>query len=178
MKRVGIIFCILFLFCGCSNQNVDFDSYEKKLSDIMITIEKNNSLIEELKKKNEELESKILVLEDSNEKLNDTISELNGKIVSLENSDKGITSSIDNKYGELKSMINNNNSSYSNYTISKSELLGTWNAIGSYSASLSFTNDNVDVVDDWIIYKGSMAVNYMYKDGTLYLSDDGYIMTK
>ena len=40
------------------------------------------------------------------------------------------------------------------------------------------TNNNVEVYGNWIIYNGYQAVYYMYKDGKLYITDDGVVMLK
>lgn len=180
MKNISFIFiCCVLLFgvCSCTNDDTSSDISNNGLNELKLLIEENTLAINELKKKNEELESKLFTLEEDNKNLNDTITELENKISSLENSDKTINSSIDNKYSELKNMINNKMTATGNYTISKEQLLGTWNNIGG-SGTVTFANDNTEVFDNWIIYKGNMSVYYMYKDGKLYITDDGMVMTK
>ena len=177
MKKIFLFLFILFCMSGCSSDSTTNTISDNDLDELRTLIEKNNTAIEELKKKNEELESKIVLLEEENKNLNNTIIEIKDNVSDLEDSDKTIVSSIDNNYNELKRLINSKVTSTGSYTISKSDLIGTWKSVGS-SSSLSFESDNVEVVGNWIIYKGYMAINYMYRDGRLYISDDGLVMTK
>lgn len=168
MKKCFYILCIILLFiCGCSKSNERINNNElKKLKE---AIDNNSKLIEELTTKNQELENKVIALEEEKQSLNDEIKK-------LQESDKTINSNIDSKYNELKTLINNKISTTSNqYTITKDQLLGTWKY--SNNSSITFTDENLRIHGNWLEWKG-MAFPYMYKEGKLYVSDDGYVMTK
>lgn len=168
-KCFYLLYVIGLLICGCSNNNETINNNElKKLKQ---AIDNNNELIQELSKKNKELENKIAILEEEKEGLNE-------EIKTLQESDKTINSNIDSKYNELKTLINNKPTTTGNqYTITKEQLLGTWENIG-WNNSETFTNENTEIIGNWIIYKGNMTLHYMYKDGKLYVTDDGWIMKK
>ena len=167
-KYILILVIICLLVCGCSQKgNVS----DKTLKELKSSIENNTKLIAELTIKNQELENKIVTLEEEKQTLTDEVKK-------LQEGDTAISSNIDSKYNELKTLINNKPSSNGNqYTITKSQLLGTWHNLG-YDNTETFTNENTEVIGNWIIYKGNMTLYYMYKDGKLYVADNGWIMTK
>lgn len=188
-KRIlYVVICcfVLINVCGCNKNSKDNDklaiSSDTSLDEIKEIIQNNSKQIEELIAKNQELEKEISKLNEDKENLNKTITELqeqnktnSSSLVVLQENDKTINSSIDTKYNELKSLINNNSSTKNNYTISKNQLLGTWK-YGS-NGKITFTDENLNVYGNWFEWDG-MSFSYMYKDGKLYLSDDGVIMTK
>lgn len=165
-KHIFILFIFCLLVCGCSKKETIDD---KNLKEIKNNIENNSKLIEELTNKNQELENKIVALEEEKKTLNDEIKK-------LQESDSTISSTVDSKYRELKNLINNKPSSNSNqYTITKNQLLGTWKY--STNSEITITDENLKIHGNWFEWKG-MAFSYIYKDGKLYISDDGYVMTK
>lgn len=97
----------------------------------------------------------------------------------LEKSDESINDDINKKYQELKNSNTNSTKvvSTNNYTISKNQLVGNWKYLNNKN-EISFTSNNVEVYGNWIIYNGYQAVYYMYKDGKLYITDDGVVMLK
>ena len=165
-KYVLILLMICLLVCGCGeNSSID----NKTLKELKNNIENNTKLIEELSTKNQELENKIVTLEEEKNTLNDEIKK-------LQESDTTIGSNIDSKYNELKNLINNKLSSSGNqYTITKNQLLGTWKY--SDGGAITITDENLNIHGNWFEWKG-MAFSYIYKDGKLYISDDGVVMTK
>lgn len=179
--KVLIFILVLFLVCGCDNKTESLDS--KQLDELKELIEVNNEAIKKLSDKNTELENKVTLLEEENKKLKETVTNTDNKVISLEDSDKNINSTIKTNYDELKKLIDNklSSSNTSSYTISKSELLGTWNYID-YDSPITFTNDNVDVFNNWIIFKNNSGnyrtLFYMYRNGQLYITDDGGILKK
>lgn len=185
MKRrinliIGCFFIILFV-CGCSDKSQNLNS--KELNELKDLIKANNEAIKELSNKNTELENKIALLEDENKKLKESATNIEKKVTSLEDSDKNINSTVKSNYDELKKLINSkvSSSNTSSYTISKSQLLGTWNYID-YNSPITFTNDNVEVINNWIIFKNNSGnyrtLFYMYRNGQLYITDDGGILKK
>lgn len=165
-KYILILLVICLLVCGCSKkENID----DKTLKELKSSIESNTQLIQELTTKNQELENKVVALEEEKKNLTDEIKK-------LQESDTTISSNIDSKYNELKTLINNKTSSSGNqYTITKNELLGTWNY--SDNSKITITDENLRVHGNWFEWKG-MAFSYIYKDGKLFISDDGNVMTK
>lgn len=165
-KYISILVIICLIVCGCSQKgNVD----DKTLKELKSSIESNTKLIAELTIKNQALENKIVTLEKEKQSLTDEVKK-------LQESDTAISSNIDSKYNELKTLINNKVSSSGNqYTITKNELLGTWNY--SDNSKITITDENLRVHGNWFEWKG-MAFSYIYKDGKLFISDDGYVMTK
>ena len=146
-------------------------SEDNSLSELKELIESNSTLIEELKNKNIELEGKISKLEEEKESLNKMLEE-------LRDNDTNISSTIDNKYGELKGIIDNKFASNSNnYTITEQELVGTWDVLG-FDDSITFSENGVEVIDNWIVVDDESTFYYMYKDGKLYVTDNGWIFTK
>jgi len=179
-KHVMIIICtfVLLVVCGCqkeSNTNTSIKENNVTLGKLLTKIENNSKLIEELSIKNEELTNqnkelleKIKTLEENKKTVDDSIEK-------LENENKAVKTKVDNNYNDLKNLINNKPSGNINqYTITKNQLLGTW---GYDNNSLTFLDSNTEVIENWIIWKG-MTIHYMYKDGKLYISDDGVIMSK
>lgn len=167
MKRYILILVIIcLLVCGCSKkENID----DKTLKELKSSIESNTKLIQELTTKNQELENKVAALEEEKKNLTDEVKK-------LQESDTSINSNIDSKYSELKTLINNKPSSSGNqYTITKQELLGTWKY--SDNSKITITDENLKIHGNWFEWKG-MAFSYIYKDGKLYISDDGYVMSK
>ena len=172
--KTKIIYClflgmILLVLSGCGN-GVAL-SEDNSLSELKELIESNSILIEELKNKNIELEGKISKLEEEKENLNKMVEE-------LQNNDTNISSIIDDKYGDLKEIIDNKFVSNSNnYTITKQELVGTWDALG-FDDSITFSENGLEIIDNWIVVDGESTFYYMYKDGKLYVTDNGWIFTK
>lgn len=167
MKRYFcLIFIIILLVCGCGNETVTND---EELKELKTAIENNSKLIEELSTKNKDLEDKILTLEAEKQSLNEELKK-------LQESDKTMNSNIDSRYNELKTLINNKPTTISNqYTITKEQLLGTWKY--SDNSQITFTDENLKIYGNWFEWKG-MSFSYMYKDGKLYVSDDGIVATK
>ena len=165
-KYILILVIICLLVCGCSKkENIN----DKTLKELKSSVENNTKLIQELTTKNEELENKVVVLEEEKKNLTDEIKK-------LQESDTTISSNIDSKYNELKTLINNKPSSSGNqYTITKQELLGTWKY--SDNSKITITDENLKIHGNWFEWKG-MAFSYIYKDSKLYISDDGYVMSK
>lgn len=168
-KYISILVIICLLVCGCSQKgNVD----DKTLKELKSSIESNTMLIQELTTKNQSLENKIVELEEEKQSLTDEVKK-------LQESDTTISSNMDSKYNELKTLINNKPSSSGNqYTITKQELLGTWQYVG-YDTSITFTNDNVEMIgNNWFLYQGNRTIYYIFKNGKLYIADDGVMLTK
>lgn len=169
MKKIVCLILLSLLVCGCDSKGLNNNKLtEETLKQIKENIDKNNKLIEELNAKNKELETKIVEL--SNEK-----EELKKNISTLQEKDKAIDKNIQDKYNELVKKINNSNSN-SKYTITKEKLLGTWNYVQG-NKSITFTNENLVIHDNWIEWKG-LAFPYLYKNGKLYVSDDGVVLKK
>lgn len=164
MKKC-ILATICLLVCGCS-QNEGIDN--KSLSELKSIVENNTKLIAELTDKNQILENQIVTLEEEKKNLTDEVKK-------LQESDTTINSNVDSKYNELKKLINNNQSSTNQYTITKNQLLGTWKY--SDNSKITITDENLKIHGNWFEWKG-MAFAYIYKDGKLFISDDGYVMTK
>ena len=171
MKKILCLVVLSLLVCGCDNKELSNNNIgDETLKEIKESIESNKKIIEELNNKNKELESKIESLENEKEELKKTIS-------SLESKDKEVDKTITNKYNELVKKINSSSGSTSSkYTITKEQLLGTWNYVVG-SSSITFTDENLLVHDNWIEWKG-MAFPYLYKNGKLYISDDGVVLQK
>ena len=161
-----MIICFMFILCGCASNN-ESSLNSDTLNEIKKTVENNAKLIEELNTKNKELESKILMLEEQKTKLETSLTK-------LETKNTAISTNLDTKYNELKTLINSKGTS--NYTITKNQLLGTWK-YGTSSQSITFTDENLVMHGNWFEWKG-MAFYYIYKNGKLYISDDGYVLTK
>jgi len=165
-KYISLLFIAFLLLCGCGNEKVTND---KELKELKESIESNSKLIEELTIKNKDLENKIVTLEEEKQLLNEEIKK-------LQESDKTITSNVDSKYNELKASINNKPSNTSNqYTITKGQLLGTWKY--NDNSRITFTDENLKIYGNWFEWDG-MSFSYIYKDGKLYVSDDGIVATK
>lgn len=163
---LGIVMIVL---SGCTKEVALND--DNSLLEIKQMIENNSKIIQELQNKNLELEKKI-------SKLDEEKKDLNNKLVELQNSDNNISSTIDNRYNELKGIIDNKMvSSSNNYTITKQQLLGTWNIVG-HDGSQTFYENNFEIVGNWIIFDDNNTLYYMYKDGKLYVADNGWIFTK
>ena len=161
MKKILCLICIMLL-CGCSNSKLNNNKLnDETLKEIQKSIDEQKQLIEELTNKIETL---------TNEK-----EQLEKTILSLQEKDKAIEKNIQDKYNELVKKINNS-SSANKYTITKEKLLGTWKYINGDN-SITFTNDNLSIHDNWIEWKG-MAFPYLYKNGKLYVSDDGVVLKK
>ena len=185
-NNIFILIIILLLTSGCNNNqtnNQSLKNTDKELQELKELIKNNSNLIKELSDKNKNLEEKITTLEEENKTLNETLvsiqeenKTLKDTVITLNDTDEKINANFNAKYNELQTLINNKNTSGS-YTISKSELLGTWNIIGEHGTEV-FTNENVEVIGNWIIYNGESPIYYMYRDNKLYLSDNGWIMTK
>ena len=172
MKKVSILFFgLILLFVGCSNKE-EVKTEDLSLKEIEKTLKENENSIKELLQENKELEKKV-------ENLNKENSQLNEKISLLEKSDESINDDINKKYQELKNSNTNSTKvvSTNNYTISKNQLVGNWKYLNNKN-EISFTNNNVEVYGNSIIYNGYQAVYYMYKDGKLYITDDGVVMLK
>jgi len=179
-KNLMIIACVFVLIgvCGCQkedNTNTSTKENDVVLSKLLTKIENNSKLIEELSIKNEELNNQNKELLEKIKTLEENKKTVDESIEKLENEDKTVKTKIDNNYNDLKNLINNKPSGNINqYTITKDQLLGTW---GYDNNSLTFLDNNTEVIENWIIWKG-MTIHYMYKDGKLYTSDDGVIMSK
>lgn len=179
IKKILFLSIILFGLCACSNDTNENNNItindEITLSELKEIVENNVKLIEELTNKNKELEEKITTLEENNKSLNDNLTTLQNRIVALEENNKTVNSTINNNYNELKNLITRNSYSLTNnYLISKNQLLGTWYYGNN---NITFTDENLYIYDNWFEWKG-MAFSYIYKDGKLYISDDGLVMTK
>ena len=159
----------MIVLSGCGKDVALNDN--NSLLEIKQMIENNSQTIQELQSRNLDLEEKISKLEEEKENLS-------SKIEDLQNSDNNISSTIDNKYNELKGIIDNKMVSNSNnYTITKQQLVGTWNVVGNDGSQTFYEND-VEIVGNWIIFDGNNTLYYMYKDGKLYVADNGWIFTK
>ena len=182
MKKILCLVVLSLLVCGCDNKELSNNNIsEDSLKEIRESIESNKKIIEELNNKNKELESKIESLENEKEELKKTISSLESKDKEVDkiitNKYNEVSKSITDKYNELVKKINSNSGSTSSkYTITKEQLLGTWNYVVG-SSSITFTDENLLVHDNWIEWKG-MAFPYLYKNGKLYISDDGVVLQK
>ena len=171
-NNIFILIIILLLTSGCNNNqtnNQSLKNTDKELQELKELIKNNSNLIKELSDKNKNLNETLVSIQEDNKTLKDTV-------LTLNDTDEKINANFNAKYNELQTLINNKNTSGS-YTISKSELLGTWNIIGEHGTEV-FTNENVEVIGNWIIYNGESPIYYMYRDNKLYLSDNGWIMTK
>lgn len=141
-------------------------------------IENNTKQIEEINKKNQELEEKIIALEETTKKLEE-------KITTLENTSK-------TRYDELKKLTNKSVSTTTTIvsnrnTINQSQLIGTWknskynwtfNNNGTVTLESNGAPRNYQIVGNWIIVDSSEAVYYEYIDGKLYISDNGPVLSK
>ena len=89
---------------------------------------------------------------------------------------------INQKYNDLESLVTSNDNS--KYRITKEELIGEWvSIVYPDTVAIEFTNDNVEVMDNWIVYKRTngqiFSVYYTYRNGILYLSStDDLVMKK
>lgn len=193
MKKIICLVMLSLLVCGCDNKELGSNNLNRdSLKEIKESVESNKKIIEELNNKNKELESKIETLENEKEDLKKTISELKEKDKEVDKSildkytevsknikDKysEVSKSIADKYNELSKKISSSNSGTgSKYTVTKEQLLGKWDYVVGNS-SITFTDENLLVHDNWIEWKG-MAFPYLYKNGKLYISDDGVVLQK
>ena len=181
-----ILLLCLFISSGCENK--EKDSVKTNSKDVLEKIE--NCDLDELKtivkdniKKTEELEKELENSKKEKEELIQTITDLENQLTELKNTTNNINNTIEAKYNELKGLIASsitNVSKTNNYTISKNQLIGTWKDLNS-SSVLIFTNDNCQVLGNWVIYNynnSEMAFAYIYKDGKLYISEAGSTLIK
>lgn len=181
MKKILCLVLLSLLVCGCDNKELSNNNIgEDSLKQIKESIESNKKIIEELNNKNKELESKIESLENEKEELRKTISLLESKDKEVDktitNKYNEVSKSITDKYNELVKKINNSGSASSKYTITKDQLLGAWKDLNG-NPEVTFTDENLLVHDNWFEWK-DMAFSYMYKNGKLYISDNGMILQK
>ena len=182
---VTLILCLL-ISSGCESQ--EKDTPKKTSNNVSQKIEDSN--LDELKnivadniKKIEELEKELKNKQQENEELKKEITNLQTQLDEFNEKDTILNNSIDSKYNELKGLIGNNTATTttsSNYIISKSQLIGTWKNIN-YDETLIFTEENSQVLGNWIIYyynNREMAFSYIYKDGKLYISENGATFIK
>lgn len=182
---VILVLCLL-ISSGCESQ--EKDTPKKTSENVSQKIE--DSDLDELKtivadniKKTEELEQELENSKKENEKLIKTITDLENQLIELKNTTNNINNTIEAKYNELKGLIASSitiASPTNNYIISKNQLIGTWKDLNS-SSVLVFTNDNCQVLGNWIIYNynnSEMAFAYIYKDGKLYISEAGSTLIK
>lgn len=192
MKKVLIMLLCLMLITGCGAKNNDkelealkeeVNSLKQKideqttdtpidenienasLDELKQMLEENKKEIESLSKDKKTLEEKVKQLQDSN-------SSLDKKVTSLESSNKSLKSTINSLSTSSSSKTTNQ------YTITKKQLIGTWTVDGH---NLVFSNSNCDVIGNWIIYHQNgydSTLYYMYKDGKLYITDDGVVYSK
>ena len=139
---VGIV--LLLIVSGCSiNKTASAD--DKIIKELQDKILNNSQLIEALSEKNQQLEIAVNELKKEKEDLNNTIS-------SLKESNDQLT----NESKELKKMFDTiSNSSEQKYTITKEQLLGTWNVTYGdelHNKTYTFTAQNTIVDGNWIIY--------------------------
>ena len=170
MKKIVCLVVLSLLVCGCDNKELSNNNInEESLKQIKESIESNKKIIEELNNKNKELEEKISALENEKEELKKTIS-------SLESKDKEVDKTITDKYNELNKKIGSSGSLGSKYTITKEQLLGEWKNL-SGNPEITFTDENLTIHDNWFEWNG-MSFSYIYKNGKLYISDNGMILKK
>lgn len=184
---LGIILVLcLLISSGCEKQKKD----TSKKTNEYVSQEIENSDLDELKnivanniKKTEELEQELKNKQQENEELKKELDNLEEQLNTFNDKNKTLTESIDNKYNELKGMIESTTTTAttsSNYTISKSQLIGTWKNIN-YDETIIFTEENSQVLGNWIVYNYNgeeMAFAYIYKDGKLYISEAGATLIK
>lgn len=183
MKKIVCLVLLSLLVCGCDNKELSNNNIsEDSLKQIKESIENNKKIIEELNNKNKELEEKISALENEKEELKKTISSLESKDKEVDktitNKYNEVSKSIIDKYNELVKKINSSNSgsASSKYTITKDQLLGAWKDLNG-NPEVTFTDENLIIHDNWFEWKG-MAFPYLYKNGKLYISDDGVVLQK
>lgn len=168
MKKVVLSLLIIFILCGCSKKNNEAENKSlidsSSLSEIKELINNNTKKIEELSKKNEELEQKIVKLEEEIENLK---------------------TNSETKHTELENLAKQKaNYTSNNNAIGKGDLIGTWK---NSSYNWTFNSDGTVYIGDnvrnyyldgnWIIV-GESALYYEYKNGKLYTTDDGVVLSK
>ena len=192
MKKILMISLCLMLLTGCgATNNKELDSLREEVNSLKQQLEANGNeptpnentestnlddlkkLIDDNNKKIDDLSKEKKSLEDKVKKIQDTNDSLSKKVSDLESANKSLKSTID-------SLSPSNSSSKSNqYTITKKQLIGTWEYSNGHG--ITFTDSNCDVIDNWIIYHQNSydsTVYYMYKNGKLYVTDDGQLYTK
>ena len=196
MKKYIVLFLSVMLITGCGAKSESGDIADLKeeinnlkqqldkqstidgvdienagLDEFKVIVEGNNQKIESLTKDKKDLEDKVKKLQDTNNSLTSKISE-------LESSNKSLNSIV----SSLNS--GSSNKTTNQYTITKSQLIGSWKLINSNMGPIVFT-DNCEVIGNWIIgdiqlgnsEARPMAYSYIYKDNKLYLSY-GFIAEK
>lgn len=168
VKGIIVLFLVLCLV-GCGSNKQVNNSNDELIKELKQEISNNKDDINELKTKVTELEIETKTLKEQN-------TSLNKEIESLKSMDTGIKEDLNKKYSELKTNISKTTTTSSKYTTSKKNLIGTWKTKWMRENSLTFTNDNIEVFDNWLIYtegENKWVFYYAYKGGTLYIASPG-----
>lgn len=177
-KKLILVFLVTFIcLTGCSKEKKedttpDFTDMDiEELKEIVAT---NSEELKSLKETNEILSEKVNSLEAENKNLKE-------KITSLEETDKNLKTTDSSNYNELKKLITSSSSS-NPYTITKKQLTAkTW-YYEKGDEAITFKPESTEVIGNWIIMKRNDnttgTLYYMYKDGKLYTSDDGWMLTQ
>ncbi len=177
MKKKILLWFFLTFICltGCGKKeqtNSPTDFQDMDLEELREIVASNRDELNQLKKQNETLSTKIDSLETENKNLKE-------KIASLEKADQDLKSSDSSHYTELKKLISSSGSS-NLYTITKKQLTAKPWYYENGDAAITFQSGNTEVIGNWIIMKRDNnttgTLYYMYKDGKLYASDDGWIL--
>ena len=164
---------MMFFITGCSKEEIKNELPKEEIKEEIKT-EEDSSLYDDLKSLIEENTKKISELEEKNQSLEKEIASLKTSNSALETKNKD----LETKYNNLKSVSVTPPVVTSKNTITKEQLIGTWTVADS---NITFTNENSDVLGNWILYKHSdytSTIWYEYINGKLYITDDGQIYSK
>ncbi len=207
MKKVKNLILIMILAltltgCGTKDINQEMTKLKEELAniqkeleefnkiDLITQVKSNNEKIETLEKelttakqqieqlsndnnkKNNSTENLKMTINDNNKKIEELIQNnltLTNKISSLEATNKTLNSTIN--------FIKNNQSSNSQYSIAKEQLVGKWKEIDS-DYIYEFTSNSEIIDNNWVILeiiedndKSTFGMPYIYKDGLLYMPE-------